>query len=393
MDMEKLFSGIAVIIDDEIATESANIRNILKQLDDKNIPYLKYDKLPKDDIVSNLKNVAFILLDWQLSEIDIPGVRIPDDFQLRENEEKINFLKKVRDNCFCPVFIFTNASVDQIEVILEEQGLYSKDKCSMFLIKPKNAFSSDDSLFPILTDWLNDNPPMYLLKNWDFSYNDAKTKLFIDFQKRSPSWPKYLWQTYEKDEANPSVEFVEFISRSIMAQVYPFNLDKNIFRSTSKDVDSTELTACLERQYFINNQFLDEKLSTGDVFKIAGDSVEYYVNIRPECDMIARDSSVAEEIEMYLLIGKELNKHDMKEKFLSKTGTFNDIEKNFTIFPICEGKCLHFDFKSLKIMKCSELKDKRVGRILSPHINRLQMKYASYLQRPGLPRIPDGLFK
>lgn len=34
----------------------------------------------------------------------------------------------------------------------------------------------------------------------------------------------------------------------------------------------------------------------------------------------------------------------------------------------------------------------RVGRLLPPFVTRVQQRYASYLQRPGMPRIPEVFY-
>ena len=45
----------------------------------------------------------------------------------------------------------------------------------------------------------------------------------------------------------------------------------------------------------------------------------------------------------------------------------------------------------LKIQNWKKLKKCRKGRILSPYITKLQMKYSYYLQRQGFPKIPNEL--
>ena len=60
------------------------------------------------------------------------------------------------------------------------------------------------------------------------------------------------------------------------------------------------------------------------------------------------------------------------------------------IFAVCEGRSVRFDFKKLRVEKFKELKQHRVGRVLHPYLTRLQQRYALFLQRQGLPRIPEG---
>ena len=46
MEVEELFKGIAVIIDDEINDESSPIFNIRKLIEKRNIPVLTYAEIP-----------------------------------------------------------------------------------------------------------------------------------------------------------------------------------------------------------------------------------------------------------------------------------------------------------------------------------------------------------
>jgi hypothetical protein len=52
-------------------------------------------------------------------------------------------------------------------------------------------------------------------------------------------------------------------------------------------------------------------------------------------------------------------------------------------------KTYRYEFKNLTIKKWSEIKSSRIGRLLPPHITRIQQRYALYMQRQGLPRTPE----
>lgn len=51
---------------------------------------------------------------------------------------------------------------------------------------------------------------------------------------------------------------------------------------------------------------------------------------------------------------------------------------------------IEFERKEIWVETHAELKNKRPGRLLHPYLTRIQQRYALYLQRQGLPRIPDG---
>ena len=68
MEVESLFKGIAVIIDDEINKSGTSIYGIKKLIEEKNIPVLAYSYIPQIGIVEALTNISFIILDWEYLE-------------------------------------------------------------------------------------------------------------------------------------------------------------------------------------------------------------------------------------------------------------------------------------------------------------------------------------
>jgi hypothetical protein len=52
---------------------------------------------------------------------------------------------------------------------------------------------------------------------------------------------------------------------------------------------------------------------------------------------------------------------------------------------------LVFEFNNFRCVKWTEAKTLRKSRVLEPYIIRIQQRYALYMHRQGLPRIPDVL--
>ena len=129
MDIKKLLSGIAIIIDDKIKKEDSKdlILKIRDQLKRNHIPILEYEDLPDDSEICNFKNISFILLDWYLFETLEPGITIDETQFIKKN---IEFLKEINKVGFTPVFIFSNQSPDSIIRKLSEEGLYNEDEGS-----------------------------------------------------------------------------------------------------------------------------------------------------------------------------------------------------------------------------------------------------------------------
>ena len=72
MNIEKLFSGIAVIIDNEIDDATSSIYSIKELIEKKNIPVLAFSEIPSIDVISALSGVSFVILDWDYTDGKIP---------------------------------------------------------------------------------------------------------------------------------------------------------------------------------------------------------------------------------------------------------------------------------------------------------------------------------
>lgn len=398
--MKALFNGVAVVIDDEVNDPSANINCIINQIESENIPVLRYTSLPEDNVVSHFQNLSFLLLDWRLIKDNVTseeleeGVKIPDTLQSYDATKNIEFIKKLNEKCFCPIFIFTNEHTAPIEDALKEKDLV-KDRPSNLFIQKKSDLQEKDTLFDKVSEWLLSTPSVYVLKEWEKEYQSCKTKLFSEFHTINPAWPTIMWKNFEADGANKSLEMGELISRNLHSRMTPFEFKDDILNKDSK-VPKDELRKVLEGERFLQSESLhDEDIGTGDLFKEeyqdnGQTKFRYYLNIRAQCDLIR--SNDADNVELYCLKGRiidesKINSHDgnsiIEGQFIEKI--------NNSIVPFLDGgQIIEFLFRDIKPKKWRELKGNRVGRLLSPYINRIQQRYSLYMQRQGLPRIPDA---
>ena len=143
MDIKKLFSGIAIIIDDKIKKGDSNdlILKIRDQLKKNHISILEYEDLPNNSEICNFKNISFILLDWELFDRPEPGMPMDENIFFNNN---IKFLKLIKEVGFTPVFIFSNHSPEPIITKLSEEGLYNESSNNYIFIKRKQDLFSDD---------------------------------------------------------------------------------------------------------------------------------------------------------------------------------------------------------------------------------------------------------
>ncbi|MFV0543027.1 MAG: hypothetical protein ACK5L8_04975 [Marinicella pacifica] len=400
MEVGELIKGISVVIDDDINNENENISKIVKQIETENIPILKYNKLPDIETIKNFRNLSFLILDWRLVKDDYTsgdieaGVKLPTGLSDELIEESIDFLKEIREVCFCPVFIFSNEDKESIQNHLITNELYLEDRPNQIFIKSKDELLEAGDFINEVTNWITNNPSIYVLKEWEKEYQKCKNKLFFDFFKLSPSWPSILWRNFEVDGVNKSTGIGDVISSNLHSRMVPYDFDDDIInKSRKEEIDLDEIKGVIEGERYIVNEGLNsEDISPGDLFKYQG---KYYLNIRPSCDLITGrgDSSDSiNDINLYLIRGTKLNETKIGEQFRPEFGNFLENDTNIIIFPVDGYNAIDFRFKDLKVEPWSNWKSKRKGRILSPFINRVQQKYSLYSQRLGLPRIPESLF-
>lgn len=404
VNINELFKGVAVVIDDEVNDESANIQKVLEQITSLHIPVVKYTDIPPEEDVSHFQSLSFVFLDWRLikpnlSTADLTdGVSVPSGLEDENITRNIEFIKRLYEICYCPVFIFTNEDKDAITNKLVSENVCVSERPSNILIEPKSSLQQDGSLQRAVENWIETNPSIYVLKEWEREYQKCKNRLFFDFQQMSPVWPQVMWKCFDKDGGNKSLELGELISRNLHTRMQPFEFDEDLLKDTGATVERAELRKVLEGARFLKELHPDD-ISTGDVFREeyqdAGSTKQrYWLNIRAQCDLLREKDPF-----LYCLLGDELiqktngkidNIHFSQGQYLENV--------NQAILPfIDDGKIVEFKFSEFKVCQKSLLSTaqiKRIGRILPPYITKIQQRFALYLHRQGLPRIPDeAIFK
>lgn len=400
MSTRDLFNGIAVLIDDEYGDENAAISAIAKQISEAGGHVIGLTSLPEAQQIANLRGASFFVVDWNLDSKPIVGedgsleaIHIPAGVREASAEKTRKFLKDLRDRRFAPVFIFTNEPVDTvIESLGQDAGLYVKDQPTHIFVKAKDEVL-DQGVFAVLTEWVEKTPSALALKRWEQEYESAKNALFTEFHSKSIYWPAVLWQTFKEDGVPPSPELGRLISRNLLSRMTPFGMDMEVFMPAveerrAKDPEAYRDMLCkvLEGERFVANSGLhQDSVSPGDVFKFKG---SYWVNIRPDCDCVPRPGS--RDPELYLLKGSKVSDGKLLSALDIDYGLVRERDNECVVFQMTDGISVSFKLNELTQKKWSEIKGKRIGRLIPPFSTRLQQRYAAYLQRPGLPKIPKA---
>lgn len=195
MEVESLFKGIAVIIDDEINKSGTSIYGIKKLIEEKNIPVLAYSYIPQIGIVEALTNISFIILDWEYLENPIQQnveerILLPDTLHDDTEGKLIEFIRSILTQVFVPTFIFTGRDPDKIKERLKENDLWSDSHPNRIFIKQKSDLDSEQKLFSAIENWVKEMPSVYVLKEWEKVINQTKNNMFLELYGYSPNWSK-----------------------------------------------------------------------------------------------------------------------------------------------------------------------------------------------------------
>ncbi|MBB4859227.1 hypothetical protein HNO88_002556 [Novosphingobium chloroacetimidivorans] len=398
-----LFKGIAVVIDNGIGKEDA-IDQILASIKAGGGHAIGLTERPATDYdLEHFSHVSFFIMDWNLAndggEPLEAGIRLPGGLHEAMVADNIAFLKRLSKNRHAPVFIFTNEDPgDVIHELSTDPTLHKSVQESHILVRRKVDVT--DKLYEVLEDWARNTPSVLTLKTWEKNYLRAANDLFIDLQNRTPYWPVLLWQTFGEDGVPPNVEMNRLLNRLVESRSELLDLDLAPFlevveEQRKKDEDSyrASMHKVLEGERFLRDERLQEGLyAPGDVFAfpVQEGKMSFYVNVRAECDCL-RGSN---DMQLYLLQAKRVD--DVESKIDHKFGTFtSEKDGEAIIFAMMDGDTYSIKFKDMKIKTLKVMKKEeavRVGRLLPPFITRVQQRYASYVQRPGMPRIPSALY-
>lgn len=376
---QELFKGIGVIIDNNINNNDSGDRiiKIKSFLQEKNFPFLAYEELPFD-YIDCFHSISYVILDWNLYDEEV-GVTIPPALI----DDNIEFLQTLKTKCYAPVFIFTNEDTESIINTLKDNGLY-QNKYNHIFVKNKKGIRNGDILFSCISQWLTKTPSVYVMKEWENIINSAKTELYYDLYEISPFWPITMYKTYNEDFGTKNNSgILDLINRNINARCSTIEFDEDILCRKRTPADKEGLRKLLEYERFIKD--VPDYPSMGDIFK--NEDGTYFINIRPDCDIVRK-----KDIDLYLIKGKAIDETQINKRnsdYIFDQGSFIEKATHSILSFIDDGKIVEFKFRNFKVTKWKDIKGKRIGRLLPPYVTRIKNQYVAFLNRQGIPSIPD----
>lgn len=384
MNIEELFAGVGLVIDDQVLNTTSHdaIINIVDELEKEGFPLLKYADIPTVNFYQ-WKNLSFILLDWELvSVLDDEGYPVNGLTEAKEQsiQDIIEFIRSIISNFYLPIFIFSNSGTRDIIKRLKRENIdIKKDNLPIFVNHKANLVKGEHNVISSIQEWVNNMPAVYVLKEWSNAVDIAKNKSFMELAP-TKSWPQILWQNAIDDSVSPIEQISEVLTQNIMNKVCLNIEEEQISEDGENTFSKDDVLNVLRSQRF--NSMPDVSHShLGDFYKIDG---ELYVNIRPACDCVDRgESNLA-----YLISCSQLTNRKAGELF-NKYGNFDETSNEAILGPLYKNKYYRFLFKDLSIKVYDDIKNFKIGRILPPFIRHITEKYGLYIQRQGLPRLPN----
>lgn len=400
MTVPHLFKGVAVVIDNGIGTGEA-IDTILASIRASGGHAIELRKLPSPDYdLEHFARVSFFIMDWNLAndENALPlaaGVRLPEMLDKQMVADNIDFLKRLRKSRHAPVVIFSNEAPEKvIEELSEDEELHKSVEESHILVKQKVDVA--ENVYEVLENWARETPSVLTLKTWERNYIKATNELFIDLHNRTPYWPVLLWQTFGADDVPQEVEMNKLLNRLVESRMDLLDLELAPFlktvdeeRAKNEAAYIQSMNGVLEGERFLRaSRLKDDIYAPGDIFERVIDEKKstYWMNIRAECDCLRGSDS----LELYLLQVKPVEELQISQKHGMIS---NEKDTEAIVFAMMDGKTYTVKFKDMQIKQLKKMTDMtRIGRLLPPFVTRVQQRYASYFQRPGMPRIPKVFY-
>lgn len=398
-DLRRLIDGVVVVFDDESRTEGSDAKTLIDELRSLGFPVVDYIEPParNKQLMRNIHGASCVVFDWNFSGeakslVDDDGNPIgrlgQSDREAYAESERIDSLKLILKNTYCPVFFVTQEAIEPIALKLDGAGICKNGTHPRILFCNKMDLRTNAKQFwNKIAEWLSQAQPIYTLKTLEQAARMARQETFIALE-RHPDWPMVLWGAYKNDGEDASVALSEFICRQITQRtIYKCVFSKRMMMSSSATGEGVEEILAADR-YMEIPATSREPFVAGDVFEI---NCRWFVNVRATCDTIRCDPAELYLLPCYDILALpedyDINAHEVHDQ----GGQLVRWDKSFIIPCSISGKTVEVDFSRLNVQKISVDERKRIGRILPPFLTRLQQLFGAYVIREGLPVTPEPL--
>lgn len=391
---QDIFHNPVVVIDDEIGEKESEICQIRDEIRKLSIPTIDYDDIPDEEVIKNLSNISFIIMDWNFEKChresfdfgDIDEeIEYPDGMKREDRSKVISFVKSIIENYTVPVFFFTAEATEEIKEIMTEEGIEEAAISQIFFCE-KTDLLEPNAMVERIIGWIEERPAVYVLKKWETEAAITKNKLFLDLNSKSTYWAGTVWETIQHD-GDRNYEFTSFLNRQFVNRFDTIAFDGKWINKTGT-IRYDELREIIQAERYISYDEGNSPkyLHTGDLF-VENDS-QYWVVVSAQCDLARHKAHKNDNV--ILVRGNAINV-DQWEKILGNESEYYDTRTSVYEMCVADNYLVEFKMGEYKMYNPIREKDsscKLIGRLLPPNITRIQQKFSSYIVREGEMSIP-----
>lgn len=392
--IEELCKGPVVVIDDQVEHEQ-NIKRLVREIEDKNLPVLTYDSIEEArNKLQRLMFSNFIILDWRMiegAETVTEGVQIGAEAVATAEVEVIEFIKELKRICLAPIFIFSAFNKDEIISRLKAENIITEDRNYVFVETKQALCQRKGRVFSKINKWIKDSPHIYLSKCWTNEWIAKNNMVFWELYELNPDWPSVFYKSFKDDGEDPILALRDTLFNLIFSEIDVSGIDTSLVSKKPRTINLESLKRLYKRLVYIDNEDIRKNIRPGDIYKREEEQrVRYYLNIRPECDTVKRKED--DDPCLYLLEGHSVKQRDIKDRFKGKYGIV-PWENEIIMLNLDGNDIVQFLKKNLIVKLCSEMTDDytKICRVVPPFISQIRQSYTSYLSRFGIPSYPKTI--
>lgn len=294
MDLQKLFKGIAVVIDDDIDEEESPISKIIEEIEnDYHIRFLKLDELPEENSIEAFSEAVIIILDWLLTPISsqkVSELGVQPGAALNQNNDdlKIDLIEQFLHKSFAPIFVLTdNPPVAQNVLQNSKVEAYVGGR---IIVESKSRVQGAQQIQQFLQGWLMKNHESYVLKEWEVKAEEAKHDFFQAFGPDDVSWVDALWERLKiDDDAECSNMLGEYLTRCIVNNMEDIDFDDSILNNKKQSIasgnEAIKKLVNIQTIKWSKKGLCPDHPHAGDIFySTDGDHHKFMLSIRADCD-------------------------------------------------------------------------------------------------------------
>ncbi|MCU0427192.1 MAG: hypothetical protein MUF71_16375 [Candidatus Kapabacteria bacterium] len=382
--------GVILFADDNIFDSNTTENELFQYFNSVG----KFAVLPIDNLTTLEKTIPSIstykalILDWNFKR-DIDG----EDSVETPDETPYELLKS--STIYSLVYVYSQEEIDP-EIQKELENSYPDKIFFQKKSSTNNIQQEYEKIERDIEQLEQQNKHLAVPFVWSQAINQSTQSIFSELEQADPNWIREIYQTSEKDGAEPKAEVIGVFQNLLNESIIQ---NKSLLETLSNCVTAPEIAvsekekslAKLYQRIYYTKLIDSAPIMTGDIFKFEGG--KYGILFTPECDIAKKKDGLLE----FLTFDKTESDNYFTSKRKKDDSIFNNKEiKNHILpsFPFDENvyqSPVCISFSNALILKTQVEGNPLMYKLNAPYIHQLRQRYLSYMGRIGVPAIPQSL--